>query len=417
MKKKLGALLVLTSIIVSSNKNFAQTFNFGTIVNFELFTGNGAITNSGASTIIGDIGADIGAISGFETAMVTGNFYIADPITAEAKNDLLNLYNQLMTAPLTNYSHAATFGNGEVLLTGVYTLGSAGSVAGEIIFDAQGDPNAQFIIRLAGALTTSANSFVTLRNSASSCNVFFVVEGAITIGATNQIKGTFLSNNGAITLGAGSDLKGRIYTTSGAITFNVSEGSNAEQCFNSQANPSGLPIELVSFSSDCRVNGTQLIWWTASEYNNDYFSIFRSTDGIQWETIAQIDGAGNSKELLKYSYLDKFTNYSTAYYHLKQTDFDGRFDYSNIIAQKNCKEVNTKFSIFPNPTNGMLNLTYKGNIEEVIGISIFTLLGKCIYYSDVFQSKITLETKEKGIFFMHLTTQSQNTVEKFVVVD
>jgi hypothetical protein len=417
MKKKLGIILVVTSLFVSPNRNFAQTFNFGTTVNFELFTGNGAITNSGTSKIIGDIGADIGAISGFGTAIVTGNFYNTDPITEEANIDLLNLYNQLITAPLVNYPHVATFGNGETLLTGVYTLGSAGSVAGEIIFDAQGDPNAKFIIRLGGALTVPANSFVTLRNSASACNVFFVIEGAITIGAASQMKGTFLSNNGAITLGAGSNLEGRLYTTNGAITFNVSEGTNAEQCINSPVNPVGLPIELVSFSSDCTENGTELTWWTASEYNNDYFSIFRSTDGIQWETIAQIDGAGNSKELLKYSYMDKFTNNSVAYYHLKQTDFDGRFDYSNIIAQKNCREVNTKFSIFPNPTNGILNLTYIGNKEEVIGISIFTLLGKCIYYSDVFQSKITLETKEKGIFFMHLTTQSQNTVEKFVVVD
>jgi len=402
-------------IVLSSPPIFKP--DFGSTNNFILFSSVGTISNSGTSNLIGDIGADNGVISGFETASITGAFFSANSITEEANVDLLSLYNQLITAPMVNNSHAATFGNGEILHTGVYTLGSAGSVAGEIIFDAQGDPNAQFIIRIGGALTIPANSFVTLRNSASSCSVFFVVEGAITIGATSQMKGTFLSNNGAITLGAGSDLKGRLYTTGGAITFNASEGYNAEQCFNSQANPTGLPIELVSFSSDCTANGTELTWWTASEYNNDYFSIFRSTDGNQWETIAQIDGAGNSKELLKYSYMDKFTNNSAIYYHLKQTDFDGRFDYSNNIAQKNCTEVNSKFSIFPNPTNGMLNLTYVGNKEEVTGISIFTLLGKCIYYSDVFQSKITLETKEKGIFFIHLTTQSKNTVEKFVVVD
>jgi hypothetical protein len=417
MKNNLLIFTVVASLILNPTLNFAQSFNFGTTVNFELFTGNGAITNSGISNIIGNIGADIGAISGFETAIVTGNFHSADAITEEASIDLLSLYNQLITAPLINYPHAATFGGGEIMVPGVHTIGSAASVTGEIIFDAYGDSTAQFIIRIGGALTVSANSFVTFINEASSCNVFFVVEGAITIGAESKMKGTFLAYNGAITMGAGSVFKGRLLTTAGAITFNVSEASNAEQCFNSQPNPIGLPIELVSFSSACAVNGTELTWWTVSEYNNDYFSILRSTNGIDWENIATIKGAGNSKILLKYTYTEELTNNTVTYYRLKQTDFDGKFDVSKIIAQNNCVEANTRLSIYPNPSNGILNLNYGGNKNVVISSSIFTVLGECIYYSDEFQSKITLETKEKGIFFIHLTTQSKNYIEKFVVMD
>jgi hypothetical protein len=74
-----------------------------------------------------------------------------------------------------------------------------------------------------------------------------------------------------------------------------------------------------------------LEWVTKSERNNDYFSIERSEDGKIFETIKQINGAGNSTKKLHYDFTDYSPLRGTNYYRLKQTDYDGKSEYSKII--------------------------------------------------------------------------------------
>jgi hypothetical protein len=147
MKKKLGAILILTSLIVSSNMNFAQTFTLGTTVNFELFTGSGAITNTGTSTITGNIGTNLGAITGFETSVLNGNIYTENTTTETAKADVLFAYTVLSAVPSTVSSHAPAFGSNENLTAGVYTILGAGSLAGKLTLDGMGNDNSIFIFR------------------------------------------------------------------------------------------------------------------------------------------------------------------------------------------------------------------------------------------------------------------------------
>ena len=173
----------------------------GSIENFSLFTSNGAVANASTSGILGDVGADIGAISGFATSAIIGSFYNGDAVTAQAKIDLNNAYTQLMLIPNTVSSHTPAFGSGETLAAGVYTTAGAGSLAGTITLDGAGDPNAIFIFKFNGAFAAGAQSRVILSNGTRRCNVFWISEGATSIGSFSTIKGTVLAHGGAATMG------------------------------------------------------------------------------------------------------------------------------------------------------------------------------------------------------------------------
>jgi hypothetical protein len=138
--------------------------------------------------------------------------------TAQAVIDLQAAYDQLNAIVVTNATHAAVFGNGETLTAGVYSVAAAASMAGTLTLDGQNNPNAVFIFKIGAAFNTGAGTTVLLTNGASACNVFWVVEAAIGLGAITKIKGTLLSHGAAVGAGAGCIIDGRMLTTAGAIT-------------------------------------------------------------------------------------------------------------------------------------------------------------------------------------------------------
>jgi fibronectin-binding autotransporter adhesin len=122
-----------------------------------------------------------------------------------------------------------------------------------------------------------------------------------------------------------------------------------------------LPIQLISFKSSLINKKTvDLTWTTATEINNDYYTVERSSDGIFFETIATINGAGNSTTTIHYNHVDEMPLIGISYYRLKQTDFDGNFTYSNIISVTVENAVtNVVWNIYPNPAmrGNELNIT------------------------------------------------------------
>ncbi|MDI1317297.1 ice-binding family protein [Flavobacterium sp.] len=194
----------------------AEGPDMGSVADFILFTTVGAITNTGTTFLSGSIGTDAGAITGF--APSTEFIYIEDSVTVLGAEDLALAYNDLQTRAPNNIAHSPAFGGGEILTPGVYSIGAAGSIAGTITLDALGDPNAIFIIRVGGALTTAVGTQIILSNGASAANVFWVVEGAITLESNMVGAGTFITSAGAINIGANCTLVGRALTLTGAIT-------------------------------------------------------------------------------------------------------------------------------------------------------------------------------------------------------
>jgi hypothetical protein len=114
-----------------------------------------------------------------------------------------------------------------------------------------------------------------------------------------------------------------------------------------------LPVKLVSFEASVSNGKVNLDWQTASEFNNDYFMLQRSTNGLSWEDFKRIKGAGNSDEYISYNAVDELPYNGTSYYRLKQVDFDGKYEYS-IVERVNLVYQNT---VFPNPTVGNVILT------------------------------------------------------------
>jgi len=94
---------------------------------------------------------------------------------------------------------------------------------------------------------------------------------------------------------------------------------------------SPLPIELLSFNIKVE-NEVKITWETASEVNNNYFSIEHSYDGNNFEIIAHIKGAGNSNSYIKYNYIQGLPKIGTSYYRLKSIDFDGKVECSKTLA-------------------------------------------------------------------------------------
>ena len=112
-------------------------------------------------------------------------------------------------------------------------------------------------------------------------------------------------------------------------------------------NITNLPIELISFTGEKVGRNTELAWTTASEQNNEYFTVFRSRDTHEWVEIAEVLGAGTSQIPLNYGIIDTSPFIGTNYYKLRQTDFDRTFVDSETIAVD--FDIGESFVVYPNP--------------------------------------------------------------------
>jgi len=176
--------------------------------------------------------------------------------SAQAIQDIQTSYSQLDAIPVTNSTHPLTFGSGEILTPGVYSVGGAISIAGTLTLDGGGDPNALFIIKTsAGALNTSASTTVVLTNGAKANNVFWMTSAALGLGASTTIAGALFSHGGAVAVGAGSTIIGRLFSGTGAISVNSSTISLPSPATSSYVNY-GVLQSLVIFTSSGALGNT-----------------------------------------------------------------------------------------------------------------------------------------------------------------
>lgn len=133
---------------------------------------------------------------------------------------------------------------------------------------------------------------------------------------------------------------------------------------------SNLPIELINFEATKQDRQVELSWSTASELNNDYFTIERSADGISWENVQTILGAGNSSRTIDYSWIDNSPYAGISYYRLKQTDYDGKSETFHIVSieQNEVKELQA----YPNPVSHTSSLL---GVDSDKPLRIFNTVG------------------------------------------
>jgi hypothetical protein len=147
-----------------------------------------------------------------------------------------------------------------------------------------------------------------------------------------------------------------------------------------------LPIELLSFDAKLKDDIVELTWTTASEINNDYFTIEKTKDGKTFEQVATIKGAGTSNEVINYFAIDENPYQYISYYRLKQTDFDGKYKYSDLVSVNNPHKYNYNNNgliVYPNPSKSK-NFYIKINeqvINEKILINIYDIFCVTILFT------------------------------------
>lgn len=156
-------------------------------------------------------------------------------------------------------------------------------------------------------------------------------------------------NSGGSITGGGGEGSSNLIDICNTTVWTTSMG-NLSGPYTLQLNP--LPAQLVDFSATNEGSIIVLNWVTSSELNNDYFTVEKSRNGVDFEELGQFDGAGTSTNINSYKVYDIIPFEGTQFYRLRQTDFDGKNSTSRTIGIKWSKGV--ECNIYPNPTKGEL---------------------------------------------------------------
>ncbi len=399
MKKMCPLILLVTIIFNFTNVNLAQAPDLKTASSFVLFTAGGAFNNIGATNATGNVGTNVGAFSGFPPGFLVGDIHVADSVSAKAATDVDAAYT-FLNGNACGVFIGNILGNNLTLTPDVYCLGGAPTTLNDtLILDGQGNPDALFIFKMSGAFSVNELSTIILINSASSCNIYWQINGAFELKKNSVFKGTILAN-GAISLLDGSSIEGRGLSRLGEINIFSVNAALPDK-------PTLLPIELLSFAASPKGDNVQVDWVTTTEINNNYFTVQRSSDGFYFEEVQQIKGAGNNSSLRSYSLIDTAPYDGNSYYRLKQTDFDGKITYSNLVNVY--FEKSFDFNIYPNPFNTSTTIAINSSQINSCNFKLYTILGEEVLNEALSKQSNTVETSNlpSGIYIYKIISNNK----------
>ncbi len=380
------------------------TAPLGSIDCYALFSGDGPVANAGITTVTGDIGTNLGSTTGYDDLTVDGIIHlIPDPSTINAASDLTIAYNYLNGLPYDiELLYPAQFGNSLVLTPHTYLMNAAATFIDTVFLDAEGNPDAVFVIQMNGALVTGTYSKVMLINGTQAKNVFWKIDGAVDINDYSQFAGTIVSN-GAISLKIGSVLDGRALTNVGALSTVASTVTvPSSSCI-----PPPLSVSWVDFSGKMVGQQALLQWKTTDEINNGFFTLSESNDGKTFQTATTINAAaGTNNSEQTYSFTDVTPS---KYYRIAQTDNNGKTSYYRIVTL-DIPQGDSEATFYPNPFTGSLTVTVNNaSTTNTSQLSIYNVVGTQVMKADIIQ-KVTSITTElpAGIYYYRLTDSFGN---------
>jgi hypothetical protein len=233
----------------------------------------------------------------------------------------------------------------------------------------------------------------------------------------------------------GADLRLLVSTTTGFSSASIIAGTYSAPYFTVNLPTTGgvyytlgsvnkfttpLPVELLSFNAVREKNQVELKWITASEKNNDFFTIERSRDGYLFSALETIKGGGNSAQQLNYFFQDRNPYAGRSFYRLKQTDFDGRFTYSPVVAVDFNTDENSHAILAV--TANSLTLQVNDAKGEAVTIAIYSCNGALCYTGSFIVSQekeirtFSLpKTLLHGFYVFSLRTQDSLWSRKFYI--
>lgn len=248
----------------------------------------------------------------------------------------------------------------------------------------------------------------------SNVNVTLYWENNVRSAITNYSADLVVARwNGSAWVNAGqSDISpaGNGYVTSSAVT------SFSPFTFGSLSGSNPLPIQLLYFTATLNEQKqVDLEWATAIEINNDFFTVERTTDGVNYETIAVVQGAGSSSQQHTYSAVDASPLTGVSFYRLKQTDANGNFSYSPLQTISNDGQTAAGVSVFPNPCDGSsLQVNVPANAEDRIQFSLVNTGGNVCFAEEKTATADGLNTFRltfpvtlvPGMYFLYVTDRN-----------
>ena len=264
-------------------------------------------------------------------------------------------------------------------------------------------------VTAAGAHKNASNVAKPTTINAVTDMEFYKTSGtAFAMPHTSSSTGTVLTN------GSAASTSNWLYAAKGSdhsSEFKVSSFSGGGA--GAGANSVPLPVELLSFTAAQADQHTAMLQWTtATEINNNRFDIERSYDGRTFEAIGDVAGNGNSQHQIDYSYTDASVSkvQKTVYYRLKQVDFDGSTEYSDIrVVRFDAVGNDMQFVAYPNPLNNELNVMVGLSNGESYQLEVTNLQGKLVHQEnhtyDNGMHKLNTSEWNSGMYILSVATK------------
>lgn len=315
------------------------------------------------------------------TYFVLATLQGSDP-TVAFRTDLCIQSNAACTVPVNNNCAGAI----AITANTAYTASDNCATADDALCAGSTENNIWYSWTTPG--TWTGNAYFQLYNQ--NCNAGDVSSGSqVSIYSAGQTCATTSTCAAVSSLGTDANINIMWTPTAGSTYLITYDGFGGEVCsmnFIITNAPSliPLPIELISFEAHKDDDAVQLKWTTASEKNNDYFTVERTVDGISFQTIATVKGAGNSTKTLNYSDIDTKPYIGLAYYRLKQTDYDGKSSYSHLRAVEFISEDLLSFEVIPNPAGQEdVFLNFSGSAYSKINVDVYDITGKKMFSKEI----------------------------------
>jgi hypothetical protein len=313
-------------------------------------------------------------------------------------------------------------------ITGAATLTITATLSGNPTATPAAGSFSQIYISEYSGIATSVDPLDV--NSVTASNSATPSSGAVVTRYTHElVYGASIGASG--TLNAGAGFSGRstqnnniiedknvATSNSYAATFSSGGGNWVAQMATFISTISVLPVDFEAFTGACSANGhVQLNWTTASEENNDFFTVQQSNDAADWQDVGTVKAVGNSSAEQTYAYTATAIGPSVAYYRIKQTDLDGRSTYSSIVGVNSCTLAVAAPQICPNPVVGSV-LTGQIATKERYVVEVVDNIGRIIYRGSFQQPEFRISLPNgvlPGVYYARIGLATTTTVTPFLV--